>query len=80
MKKQSPNAKCRVLGCQEYVPSYGELPGLPQAHCTRCGKLIEGNASHDRNSILPEFDEPTYPEADWMYRIYEKILNLKNEL
>jgi len=64
----SPNAKCRTIGCQTSVPSYGCYPGLPQAHCTRCGARTR-DAAWD----CKEFIEPHYPEGDGLYLFFEKI-------
>jgi hypothetical protein len=68
----SPNAKCRVLGCRAHVPHYGCYPGLPQAHCTRCGmKTWNADPKESLN-----FVEPNYPENDLFYVLLELAQNL----
>ena len=72
----SPNAKCRVKGCQGYVPDCGWYPGMPQSRCTRCGMKLSCHSSYDK---VPDFYEALYPESDWFYRIIERFKNNNNK-
>jgi len=72
----SPNAKCRVKGCQGHVPSYGGYPGMPQSRCTRCGVKLKSHSYYDKVS---DFEDPSYPECDWFYRIIELFKRKVNE-
>lgn len=66
---KSPNPTCRRIGCQDYVPCYGGYPGMPQAHCYRCG-MITSNAV----AFCEDFVEPIEPEI----YLFDRIMNWFN--
>lgn len=67
-KMVSKNPWCRVFGCQNFVPSGGGYPGLPQSHCYRCG-LVNSNADIGRCLSMEFQEEPIY-QAD----IFDKLM------
>lgn len=70
---QSNDPLCRRFGCGATIPPEGAYPGLPQAHCPRCGKIT---MFADEDCL--DFREPIYPRTGIAVLIGwlgEKLLN-----
>lgn len=61
-KLESPDFLCRVYGHQDYVPSGGGYPGMPQSHCYYCGKK-----NYNASEWCTEWSEPISFRPFWQF-------------